>query len=311
MQPVPIAPRRNLRHDWQMAIFEYQQVLANGINLQTSENPASPVLRAFYAGYDRAFVLPDEREDLDGFERCLRLNLTIPRLFGRRHSEQVMVVTGDDGALLGGANFLATAMTAPGGPPVSMALNYVFVEAAARGRGLARVLITAAQRMAALALTGGDTGPEPAVFIEQNDPLALSAADYAIDTAHAGIDQVDRLAIWASLGARLVDFPYVQPALSADQEPDDGLIYAALRFPGASIPPAWFHDHLQSFFGFSVRKGAPLADDRVSMGQLDALAVRTDAVRLIEVDGAIAALKAGGRPSGAMTFRQFAGGLPP
>lgn len=292
-----------------MSFFEYQEVLANGLCLRTSEDPASPILQAFYAGYDRAFVLPDERENLAGFVDCLRLNLTLPSQFGRQHSEQVLVVTGDDGALLGGANFLATGMTAPGGPPVSVALNYVFVEAAARGRGLARVLIAAAQRMAALALTGSDSGPESAVFIEQNDPLALSAADYAADTAHAGIDQVDRLAIWASLGARVVDFPYVQPALSAEQEPDDGLIYAALRFPGASIPPAWFHDHLQSFFGVSVRKGAPLDDDPVSTRQLDALAARTEPVRLIEVGGAIAALKAGGRPAEAINFRQFARSL--
>lgn len=293
-----------------MAFFEHEEVLANGLCLRTSEDPASPVLQAFYAGYDRAFVLPNEREDLAGFVDCLRLNLTLPSLFGRRHSEQVLIVTGDNGALLGGANFLATEMTAPGGPPVSLALNYVFVEATARGQGMARVLIAAAQRMAALAVTGRDHGPEPAVFIEQNDPLTLSPAEYAADTAHAGIDQVDRLAVWASLGARLVDFPYVQPALSVEQEPDDGLIYAALRFPGDSIPPVWFHDHLQSFFGVSVRKGAPLADDPVSMGQLVALAARTEPVRLIEVGAAIAALKGGGWPAKAINFRQFAGGLP-
>lgn len=293
-----------------MAIFEHKEVLADNLGLWASENPASPILKAFFAGYNRAFVLPDERENISGFVDCLRLNQTLPSLFGRRHSEQVLVVTRDDGTLLGGANFLATGMTAPGGPPVSIALNYVFVEAAARGQGLTRVLINAAQRMAALALTDGDGGPEPAVFIEQNDPLTLSEAEYAADTAHAGIDQVDRLAIWASLGARLVDFPYVQPALSADQEPEFGLIYAALRFPGSSIPSAWFHDHLQSFFGVSVRKGAPLAEDPVSMSQLDALAGRAEPVRLIEVESAIAKLKADGRPAGAINFRQFAGGLP-
>src|SRR5690606_18654674 len=100
-----------------MAVFEHQEVLANGLVVRTSENPASPILEEFYAGYDRAFVLPDEREDLDGFVDCLRLNQTLPSLFGRRHSEQVLVVKGHDGALLGGANFLAIGMTAQGGPP--------------------------------------------------------------------------------------------------------------------------------------------------------------------------------------------------
>lgn len=185
-----------------MAIFEHQEVLANRLVLRTSEDPSSPVLKAFYAGYDRAFVLPDEREDLDGFIDCLRLNQTLPSLFARRHSEQVLTVEDSEGTLLGGANFLATGMTAAGGPPVSLALNYVFVEAAARGQGFARVLIGAAQRMALLALTGATDGPEPAVFIEQNDPLALSDAEYAADTQHAGIDQIDRLAVWARHIAR-------------------------------------------------------------------------------------------------------------
>ena len=289
-----------------MAVFEHQEVLANRLVLRTSEDPSSPVLKAFYAGYDRAFVLPDEREDLDGFIDCLQLNQTLPSLFARRHSEQVLTVEDSEGTLLGGANFLATGMTAAGGPPVSLALNYVFVEAAARGQGFARVLIGAAQRMALLALTGATVGPEPAVFIEQNDPLALSDAEYAADTQHAGIDQIDRLAVWARLGARLVDFPYVQPALSPDQQPDDGLIYAALRYPEAAIPAAWFHDHLQSFFGVSVRKGAPLEGDPVCTAPLAALAERRAPVALVPVEAAIAALKADRRQGAGQNFRQFA-----
>ena len=144
------------------------------------------------------------------------------------------------------------------------------------------------------------------MFIEQNDPLALSDAEYAADTQHAGIDQIDRLAVWARLGARLVDFPYVQPALSPDQQPDDGLIYAALRYPEAAIPAAWFHDHLQSFFGVSVRKGAPLEGDPVCTAQLAALAERREPVALVPVEAAIAALKADRRQGAGQNFRQFA-----
>ncbi len=294
-----------------MTPFEHSEALPGGLLLSASEDPASPVLTAFYAGYDRAFVLPDEREDLAGFRDCLALNLTLPSLFGRRHSEQVLTVTTPDGTLLGGANFLATAMTAPGGPPVSLALNYVFVESAARGRGLARVLIEAVQRMANLALTGSADGPAPAVFIEQNDPLVLSDVEYAADTAHAGIDQIDRLAVWAKLGARLVDYAYVQPALSPDQAADDGLIYAALRYPDTAIPAAWFHDHLQSFFGVSVRKGAPIDEDPVCTVQLTALAERREPIALIEVGVAIAALKADRARGAGLNFRAFATGAKP
>lgn len=292
-----------------MAPFSHREILTTGLRLSATEDAGSPVLSRFYEGYDRAFVLPNEREDLAGFRGCLALNASLPSLFGRRHSEQVLTVESAEGALIGGANFLATAMTQSRGPPVSIALNYVYIEAAARGRGLSRILIDAVQRMASLALTGHADGPASAVFIEQNDPLALSDAEYADDTEHAGIDQVDRLAVWARLGARLVDFAYVQPALSAEQDPDDGLIYAALRYPDETIPAAWFHDHLESFFGFSVRKGAPLAEDPVCAAQLAVLAARTEPVALVAVDRPIAMLQADRSLGAGQNFRQFATSL--
>lgn len=279
--------------------------LSDGATLYATTSPNSPLVDRFFEGYDRAFVLPDEREDIDGFRSCLALNESLPLLFGRRHRELVLTVDAPDGTLLGGANFLATAMTAAGGPTISIALNYAYVERAARGKGMLRHLVAAVGRTARLSLTGTDDGLEPAIFIEQNDPLRLSDTDYAADTAHAGIDQIDRLAIWARLGARLVDFPYVQPALSDDQDCDDGLIYAALAYPGDSVPPRWLHDHLQSFFGVSVRKGAPLEDDPAAMEQLQALAMCTDPVALLPVDAAIAALKASGRSGAGHSFRDF------
>ncbi len=42
--------------------------LPDGVRALATEDPGSPVLTRFFAGYDRAFVLPDEREELEGFE---------------------------------------------------------------------------------------------------------------------------------------------------------------------------------------------------------------------------------------------------
>jgi GNAT superfamily N-acetyltransferase len=288
---------------------DYREDLPGGMILRASTFAGSPLVEHFFAGYDRAFVLPDEREEIEGFRACLALNQTLPLAFGRRHRELVLTLEAADGTLLGGANFLATAMTASGGPPISIALNYAYVERAARGRGMLRLLVDAVGRVASLALSGRADGPAPAIFIEQNDPLRLSDADYAADTAHAGIDQIDRLAIWARLGARMVDFPYVQPALSSDQDCDDGLIYAALAFPDNSVPSLWLHDHLQSFFGVSVCKGKPLEDDAAAMAQLAALSSRADPVALLSVDAAITALKARGRSGAGHDFRSFVKGL--
>lgn len=276
----------------------WTQQIAGGLTLRATERPDSPILEQFFAGYDRAFVLPDEREEIAGFRACLAINPESRQRFGRLHRELVMVV--DDsvtGQLLGGANFLATRIAnAPADhPPVAVALNYMFVEVAARGRGLSRTLKHAVGVLANRAVGESDASPLPALFIEQNDPLRLSDEEYAADSAHAGIDQVDRLAIWARLGARLVDFPYVQPALSADQDSDDGLAYAVMDFPGNAIDARYFRAHLESFFGISVLKGGDPTTDPTAGPQLALLDEWADngaAIRLIDMQPPIDALRA-------------------
>lgn len=190
--------------------------MGHGLRVRATQRADSPLLGRFMTGYDRAFVLPDEREEIAGFRACLAMNEQAAARFGRRHGELVLVLEDSaSGALLGGANFLATGMaqSPPGHPDVAVALNYLFVDTAQRGRGLARVLKRAVETLAPQVAGGADTALLPALFIEQNDPFRLTDAEYAADNAHSGIDQIDRLAVWARLGAQLVDFAYVQPAL--------------------------------------------------------------------------------------------------
>ncbi|GGB69875.1 hypothetical protein [Blastomonas aquatica] len=281
--------------------------IADGVRALASDDPRSPVLMRFFAGYDRAFVLPDEREELAGFEACLALNGEYRHAFGRVHSELVTVFEDDAGNLLGGANFLATSMQRGAAlPPAAVALNYVFVETEARGRGMLRKILAAVQQFALAALELDRENAVPAMFIEQNDPLRLTAAEYATDTKHSGLDQVDRLAIWSRVGARVVDFPYVQPALSATQRADDGLIYAVIDYPGPSVDAGMLHDHLQSFFAISVLKGKLDRPDGSATGQLAALAARTEAVALLPMEPALALLRAGGPTGKYDSFRALA-----
>ncbi len=271
-------------------------MLDDGLRVEATDDPDSPVLDRFFAGYDRAFILPDEREEIEGFRACMALNETSRHRFGRTHAELVLTVQdGAGGVLLGGANFLATAMPAiPGHPPVAVALNYVFVEEAARGRGLSRRLLAAVGRLANRALGLADEECWPAMFIEQNDPLLLSAEAYAADTARSGTDQVDRLLIWERLGARLVDFPYVQPPLSGGQQPDPALAYAAVDFPGERVAARFLHDHLESFFGISVLKGgdpAECASAAHQLGLLDAMAAAEQEIALLPMTDALGRLQ--------------------
>lgn len=247
--------------------------LGNGLTFQTSGDPCSALFDEFFAGYDRSFVLPDEREEPEGFRACLALNRDCPRMFGRPHLELVGILREDGGcSTLGGANFLIAGMPQVSGHPrISVALNYLFVSPEARGRGLSRILLRAigdtANRAAGQAATDW-----PAIFIEQNDPLMMSAEEYRSDSRHSGIDQLARLRVWERLGTSLVDFPYVQPALSADQASDDGLAFGLIGdgFEGSGncLSPLFLHAHLQSFFGFSVLKGREPDCDPVAARQL-------------------------------------------
>ncbi|MGV3578099.1 hypothetical protein [Brevundimonas sp.] len=281
-------------------------VLPGGVRVRASDDPASPLLDRFFEGYDRAFVLPDEREELGGFQACLALNRTHRHAFGRTHSEQVAVLEDERGERLGGINFLATAIGQGATARAAVALNYVYVEEPARGRGLLRQCLTAVRTLAPAVLGLGPDGLPGAVFVELNDPLRLTPEAYALDTEHTGLDQVDRLAIWARMAARVVDFPYVQPALSEDQEADDSLIYAAVGFPEPAIDSRLLHDHLQSFFGISVLKGRAEADDGAGGRQLAALEGRAEPVRLLEMGPALDWLRAGRPTQDFDSFRDLA-----
>lgn len=281
-------------------------ILPGGVRVTATGDPASPVLERFLEGYDRAFILPDEREELEGFRKCLALNRSHRQAFGRVHSELVAVLEDESGVLLGGANFLATSIARPGAPPAAVALNYVYVEEAARGRGLLRHALAAVRALAVTALDIDRRKGDPVLFIEQNDPLRMTAEAYAVDTQHSGLDQIDRLAIWARVGARVVDFPYIQPALSADQSADDTLIYAAIDCPGDEVDAGLLHDHLESFFAISVLKGQADRPDGVAARQLATLAARTTPVPLLAMEPALDRLRSGRSVSNSERFRDLA-----
>lgn len=266
----------------------------DGLIVEATTRADSPVIDRFFVGYDRAFVLPDEREEIAGFRDCLALNRGWRKAFGRTHCELVMIISDSSGTLLGGANFLATALSpASSFPPATVALNYVFVEQAARGRGLLRKVVEIVRTLAlkSVELPSASDSSQPGVFIEQNDPLKLSEEEYRQDTEHSGMDQIDRLSIWAKVGARIVDFPYVQPALSSTQSPDDGLVYAAVDYPGSAVPAAVLHQHLESFFGISVLKGRPIGSDPSASNQLSVLSALTEPVALLPVESAVLRLR--------------------
>lgn len=228
---------------------------ADGLDVETSISADGDVFARFFAGYDKAFVLPNEKEDEAGFRRCFELNFgaDYDRLSAQYGAySEICFVAHENGLFVGGANFIAIPVDAE---TVTANLNYIYVDQGARGGGRFSKLVRAVRETIA---TLHPNAKRSLTFIEQNDPFAMSAEDYARDSDFTGLDQLARLRIWAHRGARVVDFPYAQPPLSADQEADDTLVYSVLGAEGPAISACVFKAHLERFFGVSVLKGAPI-----------------------------------------------------
>ncbi|MBB5984392.1 hypothetical protein [Sphingobium lignivorans] len=260
------------------------------LSLAQTDTADDPLFERFLTGYEGAFTLPDEMEDREGFARCLALNhgpdhARLAARFGAFRELCVIASDRADGTMTGGANFIAMAPdAATPGAPVTANLNYLYVCPQARGRGALRAFMKALHGLIG-GLFGERAGTDVAIFIEQNDPFRMTPQAYERDSAHSGMDQFDRLRIWARMGAKVVDFPYVQPPLSAGQAADDTLVYSVMGLPGATLAPAVLRRHLAAFFGISVLKGAPLDAVPAAMAQLDRLdgmAARGETIALLD-----------------------------
>ena len=248
---------------------------AGELALHVTDQGDGAVFDSFFAGYDRAFVLPDEKEDADGFRTCLALN------HGAEHDRltaeygpfrEVCVVAEDpaSGAPAGGANLLAMQIVDKQGRSLTTAnLNYAFVDPNMRGKGYLGRLLASIEALVSTLFESA--GGEALIFIEQNDPFAMSPNNYARDTRYTGLDQIDRLRIWARRGALVVDFPYAQPPLSADQQADHTLVYSVLGARAQALDSCVLAGHLRGFFGISVLKGAPIDSQPSAAAQIDTL----------------------------------------
>jgi hypothetical protein len=276
---------------------------AAGLTYDASTSVDDAVLRQFFSAYDHAFVLPNEKEGLAGFAECLALNdgsayNHLCRRYGP-FREFIVVVRDAAGNIVGGLNFITFPLDDPdgGGFSLSLNLNYIFVPPAYRRRGVLKTMMSELPILARALFehtNPGDLPPDCAAqprrtvytFIEQNDPYRMTAQDYALDTQATGLDQLARIALWARQGARIVDFPYIQPALTADQEPDHNLVYAVLGARTPTLHPILLRQHLERFFAISVLKGrdpAANAEARQQLARLAELAASGARIALLEI----------------------------
>lgn len=261
--------------------------LGDGVVAHVFTHQDDPRLPRFFDAYDAAFILEDEKEELGGFKACLALNEgaeyeRLAGLYGPYREIVILLTEGRDGHVLGAANFIAFAGD---GAALTVSLSYIFVAGSERRRGHFSRLMPLVTAEAKTSFKWSGDVPEPLVFIEMNDPVKMAPEDYALDSTHAGLDQVDRLKIWQRRGARIIGIAYRQPALSAQQTADADLLLGVLGAPGDSLSACLLYAHMRRFFGVTVLKGADPAGSPVAAAQLDRLSAACQRGERIALEG--------------------------
>ena len=120
----------------------------SGLTIDATTAADDGLLEEFYRDYDGAFVLENEKEGYDGFAECLELNAGAhyTSLVGRYGPFREFVAVVRDpatGERLGGANFIIFPVSGAAARDLvlSMNLNYVFINAKLRRKGIFRQLI--------------------------------------------------------------------------------------------------------------------------------------------------------------------------
>jgi len=267
-----------------------QVISSTGLRVEATTSAIDGILDIFYADYDLSFILANEKETYKGFSECLMLNhgdayRRLAHLFGP--FREFVAVVYDGKTRIAGLNFIILPLSSSRSTVYSANLNYIFVNPAVRRRGYFSRLMgdLAGVSIRLFAHTNPNdlpcsrtenanslaAAPPVYIYLEQNDPLRLAAAESDRDTKLTGLDQFDRITIWARLGAKIIDFPYVQPPLSREQGPDDTLVYAVLGTEGRALQPGLLRGHLERFFGISVLKGKGVMQEAVARVQLEEL----------------------------------------
>jgi len=178
------------------------------IDLDCSESPLR-LLRAFHAGvYTREFPDPDERELLANMEDYLRRKSE--GWHGRNNYHILLLLQEESGEIAGGvvADYFACSNVG--------VIEFMVVDPAQQGRGLGRRLLSEITHRFRVDAVRAGYAALCGICGEVNDP-------YRRCEVQEHLDAFARLRMWHGFGFGLLDFPYVQPALSEGQEAVHGL----------------------------------------------------------------------------------------
>jgi len=194
--------------------------------------------------YVHEFPDPDERESLRNMRHYLSAKAA--GWYGRNAYH--IVIAELDGAPAG-----ATVCDYLAGPNAGV-IEFLFVTAAARGRGLGRALLEETIRLMRADARAAGRGPLFAVVAEMNDPFRRAATP-------DNLDPFERAVIWGRWGFARLDFPYVQPALSRRQKPVENLALIArllARPRSGSVAAPWLLEVVGEYMRWAMRIPVPV-----------------------------------------------------
>lgn len=293
------------------ATFPTEMSVGDDIVVQVSDNADDGILDKFFPQYDVSFVLPDEKETLQGFGECLALNhgpehQRLARRYGEFRELILIAHERENGDVVGGANLLvASGLVADeaGATTCTVNLNYLFVVPRFRGRRLSIKLLETCKAVVSALIDGwceqgcvpNLSGGEVPIFLEIADPFLLSDSQFRMEQDLTGTDALRRLKYWAERGARIVDFPYVQPALSEAQVSDQTLVLGMIGATSPHLSSSLLRGHLERFFAISTSKGKGglgSPDVRGQLSRLRQLELASRSVELLPIEDAFSRVAA-------------------
>lgn len=186
-------------------------------DLTDSAADIDTLTRWYEACYVAEFPNASERESLPNMIEYLRRRAS--GWYGRNNYHILLAMA--DGQPVGAAvvDYLAE-------PNVGV-IEFLLTAPAARRSGIGRAVLDRTERLLDQDARRSNGRPLSAVIAEMNDPRAPS-------DVRDNIDPAQRALIWHRWGYAGLDFPYVQPALSDDQQPVTNLMIIA-----KGLEPGW------------------------------------------------------------------------
>ena len=214
--------------------------------------------------YVEGFPDPDERESLANMKRYLQLRGQ--GWYGKNNYHIILALDGDRTVGASVSDYLAT--------PNCGVIEFLLVAEALWGAGIGGKLHDATiAAFHADARRAGHSGAD-GVVIELNDPYRVAAQD-------DNYDPFERAMIWDRWGYGRLCFPYVQPALSEDQEPVTCLLLGMKPIAPAlreQAPPGTVREVLAGYLKWAMRIEQP--ERNPTFAAMDRFLSKPSAVRI-------------------------------